>query len=66
VATDGVVDEGSSAVDLSMLTGESIPVEVEPGSELAGGTINAGGRLIVRASRVGADTALARIAQLVE
>jgi Cu+-exporting ATPase len=66
VATDGVVEEGSSAVDMSMLTGESVPVEVSPGSEVAGATVNAGGRLVVRATRVGSDTALAQIAQLVE
>ena len=65
VATDGVVEEGSSAVDMSMLTGESVPVEVSPGSEVAGATVNAGGRLVVRATRVGADTALAQIARLV-
>jgi Cu+-exporting ATPase len=65
VATDGVVEEGRSAVDLSMLTGESVPVEVGPGSEVAGATVNAGGRLVVRATRVGADTALAQIARLV-
>jgi Cu+-exporting ATPase len=66
VATDGVVEEGSSAVDMSMLTGESVPVEVSPGSEVAGATVNAGGRLVVRATKVGADTALAQIARLVE
>jgi Cu+-exporting ATPase len=66
VATDGVVEEGSSAVDMSMLTGESVPVEVGPGSEVAGATVNAGGRLIVRATKVGADTALAQIGRLVE
>src|SRR6266545_7238381 len=65
VATDGVVEDGSSAVDMSMLTGESMPVEVGPGSELAGATVNAGGRLVVRATKVGADTALAQIARLV-
>ena len=65
VATDGVVEEGASAVDLSMLTGESVPVEVQPGSEVAGATVNAGGRLVVRATKVGADTALAQIAALV-
>jgi P-type Cu+ transporter len=65
VATDGVVDEGASAVDMSMLTGESVPVEVSPGSEVAGATVNAGGRLVVRATKVGADTALAQIAKLV-
>ncbi len=66
VATDGVVEEGVSAVDMSMLTGESVPVEVQPGTEIAGATVNAGGRLIVRATKVGADTALAQIARLVE
>jgi Cu+-exporting ATPase len=66
VATDGVVEQGSSAVDMSMLTGEPVPVEVRPGSDVAGGTVNAGGRLVVRATRVGADTALAQIARLVE
>jgi Cu+-exporting ATPase len=65
VATDGVVEEGRSALDMSMLTGEPIPVEVAPGAEVAGGTVNAGGRLVVRATRVGADTALAQIAKLV-
>ena len=65
VATDGVVEEGSSAVDQSMLTGEPAPVDVGPGSELAGATINSYGRLVVRASRVGAETALAEIARLV-
>jgi Cu+-exporting ATPase len=66
VATDGVVEQGTSAVDMSMLTGESVPVEVSPGSPVAGATVNAGGRLIVRATRVGADTALAQIGRLVE
>ena len=66
VATDGVVEQGTSAVDMSMLTGESVPVEVAPGAEIAGATVNAGGRLIVRATKVGADTALAQIARLVE
>jgi P-type Cu+ transporter len=65
VATDGVVVEGRSAVDMSLLTGEPVPVEVGPGSEVAGATVNAGGRLIVRATKVGADTALAQIARLV-
>ncbi len=65
VATDGVVEEGASAVDMSMLTGESVPVEVGPGSDVAGATVNAGGRLVVRATKVGADTALAQIARLV-
>jgi len=66
VATDGVVVEGSSAVDQSMLTGEPVPVEVGPGAEVAGATINTSGRLVVRATKVGADTALAQIARLVE
>jgi Cu+-exporting ATPase len=65
IATDGVVAAGVSAVDASLLTGESVPVEVSPGDEVAGATINAGGRLEVRATRVGADTALAQIARLV-
>src|SRR6185503_15651355 len=65
VATDGVVEEGSSAVDMSTLTGESVPVEVGPGSEVPGATVNAGGRLVVRATKVGADTAVAQIARLV-
>jgi P-type Cu+ transporter len=65
IATDGVVEEGHSAVDMSMLTGESVPVEVDPGSDVVGATINAGGRLVVRATRVGNDTALAQIAKLV-
>ena len=65
VATDGVVVEGRSAVDRSLLTGESVPVEVAPGDDVVGATVNAGGRLVVRASKVGADTALAQIAKLV-
>ena len=65
VATDGVVEDGHSAIDNSMLTGESVPVEVGPGTDVAGATINAGGRLIVRATRIGADTALGQIARLV-
>jgi len=65
VATDGIVDEGTSAVDQSLLTGESVPVEKQPGDEVAGASVNAGGRLIVRATKVGADTALAQIARLV-
>ena len=65
VATDGIVEEGSSAVDQSLLTGESVPVEKRPGDEVAGATVNAGGRLIVRATKVGSDTALAQIARLV-
>jgi Cu+-exporting ATPase len=66
VATDGVVIDGDSAVDQSVLTGESIPIEVEVGSEVAGATVNTYGRLTVRATRVGSDTALAQIARLVE
>ena len=65
VATDGVVEEGSSAIDASLLTGEPVPVEVGPGDAVTGATVNAGGRLVVRATRVGADTALAQIARLV-
>src|SRR4029079_11639721 len=65
VATDGMVEEGASAVDQSLLTGESVPVEKRPGDDVAGATVNAGGRLIVRATKVGADTALAQIARLV-
>ena len=65
VATDGVVEEGRSAVDQSLLTGESVPVEKAPGDAVAGATVNAGGRLLVRATKVGADTALAQIARLV-
>jgi Cu+-exporting ATPase len=65
IATDGVVVEGESAVDQSMLTGESMPVEVEPGEEVAGATINTYGRLVVRATKVGEETALAQIARLV-
>jgi len=66
IATDGIVVEGDSAVDESMLTGESLPVEVTIGSEIAGATVNSYGRLIVRTTKVGADTALAQIARLVE
>ena len=66
VATDGEVVEGTSAVDASMLTGESVPVEVRPGDAVVGATVNAGGRLLVRATRVGADTQLAQMARLVE
>jgi Cu+-exporting ATPase len=65
VATDGIVEEGASAVDQSLLTGEPVPVEKQPGDEVAGATVNAGGRLVVRATKVGADTALAQIARLV-
>lgn len=66
IATDGVVVDGTSAVDASMLTGESVPVEVAAGDAVVGATVNAGGRLIVRATRVGADTQLAQMARLVE
>ena len=65
IATDGVVEDGSSAVDASMLTGESVPVEVGPGDPVVGATVNAGGRLAVRATRVGSDTQLAQMAKLV-
>ncbi|WP_139982586.1 heavy metal translocating P-type ATPase [Nocardioides litoris] len=66
VATDGEVLDGTSAVDASMLTGESVPVEVGPGVPVVGATVNAGGRLVVRATRVGSDTQLAQMARLVE
>ncbi|HMS74621.1 cation-translocating P-type ATPase [Gordonia sp. (in: high G+C Gram-positive bacteria)] len=66
VATDGVVVSGESALDMSMLTGESVPVEAGPGDRVVGATVNAGGRLVVRATRVGADTQLAQMAKLVE
>ncbi|MGC4905566.1 heavy metal translocating P-type ATPase [Streptomyces cyaneofuscatus] len=66
IATDGKVVEGSSAVDASMLTGESVPVEVAAGDSVTGATINAGGRLVVEATRIGSDTQLARMARLVE
>ena len=66
IATDGMVVTGTSAVDASMLTGESVPVEVGPGGTVVGATVNAGGRLVVRATRVGSDTQLAQMAQLVE
>lgn len=65
IATDGEVVEGVSAVDASMLTGESMPVEVRPGASVSGGTVNSGGTLVVRATRIGGDTKLAQIAQLV-
>ncbi len=65
VATDGVVEQGASALDMSLLTGESVPVDVGEGDEVAGATVNVGGRLVVRATKVGADTALAQIARLV-
>jgi P-type Cu+ transporter len=66
VATDGVVEDGTSAVDASMLTGESVPVEVSAGDTVVGATVNTGGRLVVRATRVGSDTQLAQMARLVE
>ncbi|MEU8886623.1 heavy metal translocating P-type ATPase [Streptomyces sp. NPDC048442] len=66
VATDGTVVEGSSALDASMLTGESVPVDVGPGDRVTGATVNAGGRIVVEATRVGADTQLARMARMVE
>ena len=66
IATDGVVVSGSSAVDASMLTGESVPVEVGQGDAVTGATVNAGGRLVVRATRVGSDTQLAQMAKMVE
>jgi len=66
IATDGVVTDGASAVDTSLLTGESVPVDVAVGDAVAGATVNAGGRLVVRATRVGSDTALAQMARLVE
>ncbi|WP_339129455.1 heavy metal translocating P-type ATPase [Streptomyces sp. f51] len=66
IATDGTVVEGASAVDASMLTGESVPVDVGVGDAVTGATVNAGGRLVVEATRIGADTQLARMARLVE
>jgi Cu+-exporting ATPase len=66
IATDGEVVEGASAVDASMLTGESVPVEVGPGDPVVGATVNAGGRLVVRTTRIGAETQLAQMARLVE
>lgn len=66
IATDGVVVEGHSAIDASMLTGESVPVEVGPGDHVVGATVNADGRLVVRADRIGSDTQLAQMARLVE
>ena len=66
IATDGVITSGTSAVDASMLTGEPVPVEVGPGDAVVGATVNAGGRLVVRATRIGADTQLAQMARLVE
>ena len=66
IATDGIVVSGSSAVDASMLTGESVPVEVAQGDAVTGATVNAGGRLVVRANRIGDQTQLAQMARLVE
>jgi P-type Cu+ transporter len=66
IATDGTVEDGVSAVDAAMLTGESVPVEVVPGDTVIGGTVNAGGRLVVTATRIGADTQLAQMSRLVE
>ncbi|MEV0901595.1 heavy metal translocating P-type ATPase [Actinoplanes sp. NPDC049802] len=66
IATDGVIEDGTSAIDASMLTGESVPAEVAPGNPVVGATVNVGGRLIVRATRIGADTQLAQMAKLVE
>ncbi|MDV7989032.1 heavy metal translocating P-type ATPase [Rhodococcus sp. IEGM 1374] len=66
IATDGVVADGSSAVDNSMLTGESVPVEVGPDDLVVGATVNVGGRIVVRATRIGSDTQLAQMAKLVE
>ncbi len=66
IATDGVIEEGTSAVDASMLTGESVPVEVAVGDSVVGATVNAGGRLLIRATRIGSDTQLAQMARLVE
>ncbi|PWN04352.1 heavy metal translocating P-type ATPase [Nocardioides silvaticus] len=66
IATDGVIERGTSAVDASMLTGESVPVEVGEGDAVVGATVNAGGRLVVRATRVGGDTQLAQMARLIE
>ncbi|GAA5047138.1 heavy metal translocating P-type ATPase [Nocardia callitridis] len=66
IATDGVVVEGSSAVDASMLTGESVPVEVAADDQVIGATVNVGGRVVVRATRIGADTQLAQMARMVE
>src|SRR5690625_1966902 len=66
IATDGEVVEGSSAIDASLITGESVPVEVSPGDEVVGATVNAGGRIVVEARRVGSDTQLAQMARMVE
>ncbi len=66
IATDGTIEEGVSAVDAALLTGESVPVEVGPGDVVVGGTVNAGGRIVVTATRIGSDTQLAQMARLVE
>ncbi len=66
IATDGIIAEGSSAVDAAMLTGESVPEDVGPGDSVVGATVNAGGRIVVTATRVGADTQLAQMSRLVE
>ena len=66
LATDGVVENGTSAIDASLLTGEPVPVEVEPGDDVTGATVNVGGRLVVRATHVGSDTQLAHMSRLVE
>ena len=65
IATDGIVEQGVSAVDQSLLTGEPVPVDKQPGDEVVGATVNASGRLVVRATRIGSDTALAQIGRLV-
>ena len=66
IATDGVIEEGVSAINAAMLTGEAVPVEVGPGDRVTGATVNVSGRIVVRATRVGSDTALAQIARLVQ
>ena len=66
IPTDGVIEDGMSAIDRSVMTGESVPVEAGPGDEVTGATVNTSGRLVVRATRVGSDTALAQMAKLVE
>src|SRR5699024_5977903 len=66
IATDGVITSGTSAIDASMLTGESVPVEVTAGDPVTGATVNAGGRLVVKATRVGSGTQLAQMAKMVE
>lgn len=66
IATDGVIVEGATAVDASMLTGESVPVEAAPGDSVTGGTVSTSGRIVVRADRIGSDTQLARMARMVE